>query len=45
MLVYIYERKHFEQWPAGVRPVRPKVFMPGAVHNNYWGGNNNANKR
>lgn len=39
MLVYIYERKWFEQWPGGVRPARPKVFMPSAVHNNNWGGN------
>jgi hypothetical protein len=31
MLVYIYERKWFEQWPAGERPARPKVFMPSAV--------------
>ena len=31
MLVYIYERKHSEQWPGGQRPVRPKVFLPSAV--------------
>ena len=49
MLVYIYERKHFEQWPGGQRPVRPKVFLPSAVNSyklaNSYMGENNANKR
>ena len=44
MLVYIYERKYFEQWPAGVRPVRPKVFMPSAVLFNKPSNNKGDNK-
>ena len=38
MLVYIYERKHFEEWPGGTRPQRPNIYKVSEVLNN-------ANKR
>lgn len=44
MLVYIYERKHFEEWPGGVRPVSPKVYPVSAVLINKPRNNNKGAK-
>ena len=44
MLVYIFERKHFEEWPGGVRPQRPKVYAASAVLINKPRDNNKGTK-